>query len=185
MYGLEHRLKQPTSLAAKIGSNAKEKNISFLESAKEIKDSVRYTIVSDENDFVKNYNSVKRQLIDNGYQETRCKNYFEKYRNGEVKHKSVQSNFRDPDGFEFEIQFQTPSSQAAKELKIPLYNERRKRGNTEERNNYLEKEMENLAEMVPYPKDISKIYSHNGDKLKHYTLLGEKFIDEFLDGIFS
>ena len=42
-------------------------------------------------------------------------------------HKAVQSTFRDKSGNVFELQFQTPSSQAAKELKLPLSEERRGR----------------------------------------------------------
>ena len=160
MYGLENRLKQPTSLTAKIGSDAKEKSKSFEDTAKSIKDSVRYTVISDDKNFVKNYNSVKKDLESKGYSETRCKNYFEKYKNGEVQHKAVQTNYKNQNGFEFEIQFQTPSSQAAKELKLPLYEERRQTGNSDLRNAELEREMHDLAEKVPYPSRISKIKSH-------------------------
>lgn len=53
MYGLEHRLKQPTSMAGKIASDAKEKNISYKEAANGIKDSIRYTSVSDTKDLSK------------------------------------------------------------------------------------------------------------------------------------
>lgn len=160
MYGLQFRLKQPTSLSAKIGSDAKADNISFEESARKIKDSVRYTILSEDNRYVHDYSLIKNNLSKKGYEETKCKNYFEKYKLGEVQHKSVQSTFKNKDGFEFEIQFQTPSSQAAKELKVPIYEERRKAGNTSQRNLDLESQMHDLAERVPYPKGISKIKSH-------------------------
>ena len=55
MYGLEFRLKQPTSLAAKIGADSKEKNISFEDASKGIRDAIRYTAVSDTKNFVNNY----------------------------------------------------------------------------------------------------------------------------------
>ena len=160
MYGLEYRLKQPTSLAAKIGSDAKEKGLSFKEAASGINDSIRYTTVASEKDFVNNYDKVKSDLQSKGYEEIKCKNYFEKYRAGEVQHKAVQSTYSDPYGNTFEVQFQTPASQAVKELKIPLYEERRKTDTSETRKVELEREMHNLAEMVPYPNDISKIKSH-------------------------
>lgn len=160
MYGMNYRLKQPTSLAAKIGADAKEKSLDFAEAASGIKDTVRYTSLSSNNNFVSNYNKIKTKLEDRGYTETRCKNFFEKYRNGEVQHKAVQCTFETKDGFEFELQFQTPQSQAAKELKIPLYEERRKSGLSEARKAYLEQEMHNLAEEVPYPKDIETIKTH-------------------------
>ena len=94
MYGLEYRIKQPNSIAAKIGADAKEKNISLKEASK-IKDSIRYTAISPENTFVKDYFKIKSSLQNKGYTEERCKNYFDLYEKGEVKHKSVQSVFSD------------------------------------------------------------------------------------------
>ena len=161
MFGLWYRQKQPTSLAAKIGADAKEKGLSFEEAANGVKDTVRYTAVSENHDFVNNYESIKRSLTNKGYEEVRCKNFFEKYRQGQVQHKAVQCTYRDTNGFEFELQFQTPESQAAKELKIPLYEERRKKGVTQTRAVQLELEMRDLAEQVPYPPRISDILSHS------------------------
>lgn len=160
MYGLQYRLKQPTSIAGKIASDSKEDGVSFVESSRGIKDSVRYTAVSNNKDFVKNYKSIKSNLESKGYEETRCKNFFVKYQNGEVQHKAVQCTYKSPKGFIFELQFQTPESQAAKDLKVPLYEERRRRGVSEERASELEAQMRNLAERVPYPNDISEIKSH-------------------------
>lgn len=157
MYGLEFRLKQPTSLAAKIGADSKEKNISFEDASKGIRDAIRYTAVSDTKNFVNNYNSIKKSLEDKGYSETRCKNFFEKYKRGEVMHKAVQCTYKSKDGYEFELQFQTPESQAAKELKIPIYEERRKAGISEKRALELEARMRELAESVEDPPYIDHI----------------------------
>lgn len=157
MYGLEHRIKQPTSLAAKIGSDAKSDNVSFSEAARGVRDTLRYTSVSDSNRFVKSYRETNVILSDYGYEQTRCKNYFSKYKNGEVQHKSIQCTYQDRNGNQFEIQFQTPESQAAKELKIPLYEERRRSGLTEQRKVELENQMHELAERVPYPKGVLDI----------------------------
>lgn len=161
MFGLEHRLKTPTSLAAKIGADAKYDDVSFEKASKSIKDSIRYTSVSDDNQFVKNYNSVKTELERKGYKEVRCRNYFEKYRNGEVSHKSVQSVYADSKGNMFEIQFQTVSSQAAKELKIPLYERRRQAGLSNSQKRAIDQQMIDLAERVSDPEDVFKILSHN------------------------
>ena len=157
MYGLEFRLKQPTSLAAKIGADSKEKNISFEDASKGIRDAIRYTAVSDTKNFVSNYSSIKKSLEDKGYSETRCKNFFEKYKRGEVMHKAVQCTYKNKDGYEFELQFQTPASQAAKELKIPIYEERRKAGISEKRALELEARMRDLAESVEDPPYIERI----------------------------
>jgi len=180
MYGLNNRLKQPTSIAAKIGADAKADGITFEQAAGGLKDAIRYTAVSDSRDYVDSYNAIKQRLEEKGYTEVKCKNYFQKYQNGEVMHKAVQSTFRSPDGVEFEFQFQTPESQAAKELKVPIYNERRKAGNTPERNAELELEMRNLAEQVPDPEGVFGIESHSGvtnmkhSSLSHHGVKGQK-----------
>lgn len=160
MYGLQYRLKQPTSIAGKIASDSKEDGVSFSDAANGIKDSVRYTAVSSNKDFVKNYKSIKSSLEQKGYEEIKCKNFFVKYQKGEVQHKAVQCTYKNSRGHIFELQFQTPESQAAKDLKVPLYEERRRRGVSEERASELEAQMRNLAERVPYPNDISEIKSH-------------------------
>jgi hypothetical protein len=160
MYGLKYRLKQLTSMAGKIASDTKEKNISYKEAANGVKDSIRYTSVSNEKDFVKNYNTIKTDLENKGYKEVQCKNYFELYKQEKVMHKAVQSIFKDKNGNVFELQFHTPSSQAAKELKLPLYEERRKVGINEIRAKELESCMRYLANRVKDPKYIDSILSH-------------------------
>ena len=157
MYGLEHRMKQPSSLAAKIGADAKEKNVSFADAAKQVKDVVRYTSIADNENFVDSYRTTKKNLESLGYTETKQKNYFKMFRDGEVKHKSVQCTYTDPDGHAFEIQYHTPESQAAKELKLPLYEKRRQAGLSDKKKAELEKKMEGLAGKVPYPKNIFDI----------------------------
>ena len=160
MYGLQYRLKQPSSIASKIGADAKEKEISFAEAAASMKDAIRYTSISNEKDFVKNYLQIKDSLGKKGYHESRCRNYFQQYKEGKARHKAVQCVYIDQNGHQFELQFQTPGSQAVKELKIPLYEERRKSGLSNERKSELEQQMIDLAEMVSDPKDISRILSH-------------------------
>lgn len=181
MYGLEYRLKQPTSMAGKIASDAKEKNISYKEAANDIKDSIRYTSVSNTKDFVKNYFAIKTDLEKKGYSEIKCKNYFNSFKQGKVMHKAVQSTFRDKSGNVFELQFQTSSSQAAKELKLPLYEERRKVGINDIRAKELESGMLYLANRVKDPKDIDLILSHSDDlSFDQYAINGKNFLDRYL-----
>lgn len=158
-YGLEHRLKTKESIERKINADSKEKNISIKEASR-IKDAVRYTALSKDSDFVKNYNTIKTSLQDKGYTEIRCRNYFDMYNKGLAKHKSVQSVFSDPKGYSFELQFQTPASQNAKDKKVPIYEEARNPNTSPERKKQLEKQMELLAEEVSNPVYIDKIKSH-------------------------
>ena len=159
LYMLGNRLKTQESIARKIEKISEEKGVTY-EEASHIKDAVRYTSVTSNSDFVNSYNKMKAALESKGYTESRCKNYFEQYKQGLVKHKSVTSNFIDPDGYEFEIQFHTFSSQSAKDKKTPIYEERRNVNISKDRAEYLEKQMVALAEKVPYPKNIDQIKSH-------------------------
>ena len=160
MHGLEHRLKTKESIQRKIETDSKEKNISLQSAASDIKDAVRYTTISNDDNFVSGYEKMKDLLGVIGYKEVRCKNYFQLYKEGKAKHKSVQSVFQDPNGYKFEIQFHTPSSQLAKDKKLPIYEERRKPGLSREQQIKLEKQMDDLAKQVTEPKNISRIKTH-------------------------
>jgi hypothetical protein len=160
MYGLEHRQKTLESIARKIETDAHEKGISYEQAASDIKDAIRFTTVSSDDDFVRNYKEFKYHLAMRGYEELRCKNYFDLYNKGEAKHKQVTSVFGEPGGYRFEVQFQTPSSLDAKEKKTVLYEEVRREGVSEQRRAEIVREMEKLAETVPTPKDIDEIKNH-------------------------
>lgn len=167
MYGLEHRLKTKESIKRKIETDSLEKNIGLDEASNDLKDAVRYTAITDDNHFVSAYKKFKQGMKRKGYEEVRCKNYFNLYREGKVKHKSVQSVFEDEDGYVFEVQFQTPASQKAKDLKLPIYEERRRPGLSEARQKELEQKMIDLAEKVPYPKEIDTIKTYDALKKLH------------------
>lgn len=62
LYGFDNRIKRVESIERKINTDSKEKNISLFEASK-IKDAVRYTSISMDNDFVKSYNSVKKKRL--------------------------------------------------------------------------------------------------------------------------
>ena len=160
LYGTEHKLKTQQSIQRKLNKKMIEDNVDLDTASKDIKDVVRFTAMSDDDHFVNNYKSFKSSMERKGYTETKCKNYFEQYKQGLVKHKSVQSTFADPDGYEFEVQFQTPASQNAKDKKVPIYEERRQVGISPKRASELERQMVELAENVPDPKGIEQIKSH-------------------------
>lgn len=148
MYGLENRLKTVRSIARK------------QDLGKEIQDAIRYTAILEDELFVDQYASIKNDMISKGYSEIRCKNYFKQYQEGKVNHKSVQCNYKTPDGYSFELQFQTKASQKVKDKKVPLYEEIRNPETTETRKKQIVKEMRQLAEEVPDPPGISAIEEH-------------------------
>lgn len=161
LYGLDHRLKTIESIDRKIKKNSHEDGISLSESANNIKDAVRFTTISPENNYTDSYFKFKKAMEDKGYTETRCKNYFQLFSEGKVKHKSVQSTFASKDGYQFEVQFHTKASQNAKNKKIPLYEERRQEGVSKERASQLERQMEKLALNVRDPADVVTILNHD------------------------
>lgn len=160
LHGLEHQLKTTESINRKINKKMTEKGLSLTEAANSIKDALRYTVIAPTDNFTYMYTHFKQNLLEQGYEETSCNNYFDKFSKGEVKHKAIQSNFADKDGYEFEVQFHTPESQDAKDKKLPLYNERRTIGISESRAKELEKQMEDLALKIPDPKGVHDILSH-------------------------
>lgn len=147
LYGLENRFKTKKSITRKKKS-------------KEVNDALRYTAILSDKNFVKQYEGIKAALVKKGYTETKCKNYFQDYREGKVNHKSVQTNYQTNDGYVFEIQFQTKASQKAKDKKVSLYEEARNPKTSAARINELNSQMRILAETVTDPPGISRIKSH-------------------------
>lgn len=160
MYGLNSRLKQPTSMAGKIGADAHDDGITFDQAGSKIKDAVRYTAVVDDSNFTSGYNSIKSNLENKGYKEVRCKNFYQSYADGKSDQKAVQCIYEDPSGYKFELQFHTPRSQGAKELNHPLYEEQRNATTSDKRRKELSAQMKSYAEEVPNPKGVLTIKSH-------------------------
>ena len=166
MYGLDNRLKQPESLSRKILSDSVNKGIDKEKAANDISDIIRYTMISDEDKLVDDYKKLKDLLEEKGYEEQQLKNYYKRFYDNKVSHKALQSVYKDKNGVSFEIQYHTPSSQAVKELKLPLYNEARQLKTSDtDRKEEIENEMRELAKKINDPKDILSIIEY--DKLKH------------------
>lgn len=159
-YGLEHKLKTVQSITRKIETDSIEKKQTLYNAAQSLKDSVRYTSIANDKTFTQAYYSTKNELEKLGYNELRCRNYWAQYAQNKVKHKSVQTVWQSPNGFVFEIQFHTPSSQSAKDLKVPLYEERRRPDIKQDRAMQLEAQMDALAKKVTTPNDVYKIKEH-------------------------
>ena len=126
LYGLTFRLKTKESIQRKIETDATQKGITEFEAAKAIKDGLRYSTVTSDDQYVTAYNAFKSTLKFKGYREVSCKNYFKRYKEGTANHKQITSVFSTPKGYLFEVQFQTPSSITAKEAKTPLYERARR-----------------------------------------------------------
>lgn len=161
MYGLDFRMKQETSLARKIASDAsKDFNGDLKASADDIKDAVRYTAVFEAKDFTAGYNNVKKSLEEKGYKEDRCKNYYQDYANGDSQQKAVQCVFSDPTGNRLELQFHTYESQGAKEVNHPLYEQFRAADTSEGQKKILDRRMKDIGTTVPDPDGVFSIKAH-------------------------
>ena len=165
MFGLDFRLKQPTSLGRKIATDVSTDIASFggdvNKAAKEIKDTIRYTAIYDLDDFTEKYFATKRNLERLGYVELRCKNFYTQYAAGKSQQKAIQCvYFKKPNGIMFELQFHTVESQGVKEVNHPLYEEWRKDDTTIERKAVLDQRMKNLGAEVPDPVGVFDIPEH-------------------------
>lgn len=160
MFGLAYRYKQSTSMGRKILKDASEEGISIEESAKNIKDAVRYTAIFDKGNFVDSYNKTKSELEAKGYKEVRCKNFYAKYENGKSCQKAVQCVYQNKDGYKFELQFHTIESQSIKEINHPLYERQRDKSTPKQEQDVLYERMKNLGEKVPNPDNIMSIKEH-------------------------
>ena len=192
MWGLEAREKTTTSLARKIvkdhldsveahEKDPTKKEITPKEAANDIKDAVRFTAVLDENGFQKGYDSIKKKLKAAGYEEFRCKNFFDDYDKIDNKShkwasdiKSVQCVYgkRDPKTGEwsdlFELQFHTANSQGAKELSHPMYDESRAKGTDPRRSASLNRKTREIFNdnFVTTPQTSKKIKAHKPSEPK-------------------
>lgn len=160
MYGLDFRMKQPTSMAGKIGADAKQDGVSFDKSGSDIKDAVRYTAVIDTDNFTDGYNKIKSSMENKGYKEVRCKNFYDMYANGKSEQKAVQCVYENKDGYKFEFQFHTPQSQGAKELNHPLYEKAREATTRNQERKRLKKKMKQIGTHVTNPPGVMSIKSH-------------------------
>lgn len=157
MYGLKYRMKQPTSMAGKIAADAKEDGVSMEVAASKIKDSVRYTAVFEDNDFVSGYKNVKSTLESKGYEEVRCKNFFKMYSEGTSCQKAVQCVYKNKEGVNFELQFHTYSTQGAKEVNHPFYEEQRAATTTKKRAKALNDAMTQISSYSAVPEGVLDI----------------------------
>lgn len=160
MYGLDFRMKQPSSLAGKIGSDSKIDGVSFKEAGANIKDAVRYTAIIDEKNFTSGYNQMKSSLESKGYKEVRLKNFYKMYEEKTQCQKAIQCVYENKDGYKFELQYHTSNSQGAKELNHPLYEEYRKAGTSDNRRKELYNEMVTIGSYVNNPKGVLDIKEH-------------------------
>lgn len=168
--GLEFRVKTVDSYTRKVRKEASEyweinPGITYEEAYRyatsRMYDTVRYTALSEVDEFTKNYQSAVYNLKKAGYNISRVKNSLP---DTSAPYRGVNVIVTTPDGFNFELQFHTPESFKVKNKTHQLYEEWRKTTTSPERRKELDAEMEALTSGLQTPKDAETILFM--DKLK-------------------
>lgn len=152
--GLEHRIKTEASLRRKIRDEAAKERVSVQDKAASVHDVLRYTFVSEPDNFVQNFEKMMYELQKAGYNITRVKNTF---KDVDSSYRGVNMQLSAPNGYVFELQLHTPQSLEVKEINHKLYEEQRQAGVSKERFDELENMMRENARKIETPKGIDKI----------------------------
>lgn len=119
--GLEYRLKSEESLTRKITGYVIDGDLTLEDARKEIRDAVRYTMVSDEENFTQNVLLARKKLEEQGLTFTKVSNTW--YEGS--SYKGINCNFKDNEGNIVELQFHTPISLKIKNINHDLYEKQR------------------------------------------------------------
>lgn len=153
--GLENRLKTIESTSRKILLNSHDMEISIPEAAKTITDSLRYTFVIEDPDYVETTRQITDTLIARGYKVNKFKNYWV---NNNVVYQGINALFQTHEGVIFELQFHTPISYYTKGEKTHGYYEiiRSETATEEEKAQAQEKHDAAFAE-IPVPEGVETL----------------------------
>lgn len=156
MEGLENRIKTKASYLRKInkktrGSTDPKIIKGITESAN---DTIRYTYMGEPEKLVDNFETVSRELKDQGYTLIDINNTWLDKKN---PYNGLNTTFETPNGQKFEIQFHTPESLRVKEEMHKLYEEQRLETTPPQRKVELMQQMADMAEGMQAPAGIEKI----------------------------
>lgn len=156
MEGIENRIKTKASYLRKInkktrGSTDPKIIKGITESAN---DTIRYTYMGEPDKLVDNFETVSRELRDQGYTLIDINNTWLDKKN---PYNGLNTTFETPTGQKFEIQFHTPESLRVKEEMHKLYEEQRLETTPPQRKVELMQQMADMAEGMQAPAGIEKI----------------------------
>lgn len=144
--GLDFRLKTLESLSRKLSN----------EPGANMRDVVRYTSISDNENMTKDFNKFVEELKNRGYNVSAVKNY---WNNSSNPYNGINTNFFSPKGYEFEIQFHTRESFELKNGKLHELYEKARVIDDKTSKEYiaLQDEMFDLSEALIRPKNIESV----------------------------
>ncbi len=153
--GLDFRLKTVESTSRKILLDSHDAEITIEEAAKNIKDSLRYTFIIDDSDYVEMSRKITDTLIANGNTVLNFKNFWINTTN---LYQGINIQLQDKNGVIFELQLHTPTSYDTKEHKAHAYYEIvRSETATEEEKAEANKKMEEIFSLVPVPNGVETL----------------------------
>lgn len=161
--GLEHRVKTLESYIRKVGKEIEDymeshPGVSYADDTNcaisHMYDTVRYTVLSNPDEFTSNFNKFVYYLKKKRYNINRVKNSLP---DTNASYRGVNTVVTTPDGFNFEVQFHTPESFAIKEEIHPLYEEARKATTSKARRDELESQMKKLTQSIHTPPGAESI----------------------------
>ena len=151
---LDHRIKGVDSLTRKLIDKSMEKNIPIKDYALQVTDVLRYTDVSEKEEFVKDFFIIEKNLKEKGYTLIEVTNTFTETN---VSYKGINTLVKNKDGYVFELQFHTPKSFEVKKINHKLYEEVRLRDTSQERKRELINMMIENSNAIEIPNGIEKI----------------------------
>lgn len=146
--GLEYRIKTKESYLEKI---AREYAPGYHY---EIKDTLRYTMISNTNDYVDNMNKSYELFNKNDCFVLKTKNY---WTNNEVAYNGINSVLQDSKGNKFEVQYHTKESFDIKQQTHALYETQRILEEDSEEFIALEEQMFDINEKIEIPRNIQEV----------------------------
>ena len=153
--GLEYRLKSVESTSRKILTNAHDMEISLDEASDNITDSLRYTFVIEDSDYVYTTRLITDTLIAAGYTVYKFKNY---WTNKDVVYQGINALFMSKDGVIFELQFHTPISYDTKGEKTHgLYEIIRSETASDEEKAEAKKKHDAAFALIPVPDGVENL----------------------------
>jgi SPP1 gp7 family putative phage head morphogenesis protein len=154
LVGTEFRVKSKESLLTKLKGEARIKQSPTLDGLKsEIRDSVRFTSVIDEDRYVEHIDETLSTLEKSGYKVLKVKNY---WKAESTAYKGVNTNLVSKDGAVLELQFHTPETYYIKQEKSHVIYEKLRISRNEKEIAELTKKSEELFSDVAIPKNIEK-----------------------------
>ena len=162
---LHWRKKDLESTSRKIQTYARDRNLTFTEATDQISDSLRYTYIVDEADYIKAVQETMERFAEMGYKNGKFDAAWFK----RPDYRGLNINMVTPEGVKMELQFHTAKSFEIKNgINHELYEKFRKLSTAKQKGQegqLLQAQMKANADTIPFPPriefldDLAKIYN--------------------------